>query len=260
MSQQKPNECNESISSDEIISEAKRIITEANKRQIVLRSLGGVAIRVRCKSSLDKSLRRRIADIDLAGLSRQRSGIERLFRDLGYSPGFNAIRFERLIFFDSQKRKVDLFLDTFEMCHKLHLKYRLELDDATLTLADLLMTKLQVFEFTEREYKDVTALFIDFDVSAQDSGNTINGKYVAEVCAADWGLWRTLTLNLDRLESHLSNYLQDPQRQAIVRERIEHLRDFVNGEPKTFRWKRRAIVGEQVKWYNLPEEPMTNTV
>ena len=39
------------------------------------------------------------------------------------------------------------------MCHKLDLKDRLGLDKLTIPLADLLVTKLQVVEITEREYK-----------------------------------------------------------------------------------------------------------
>jgi hypothetical protein len=242
------------VAEQDVVLEGRRIIDEAEKRGITLRLLGGVAFKVRCKSLESRNLSRRIADIDVAGLRRQKKAIEKLFVDFGYSPGFNAMMWERLIFYDKQNnRKVDVFLDTFQMSHKIPLRGRLELDDATLPLADLLMTKLQVYEATEREYKDVYALLEDYSLSTEDSKNAINGKYIAKLCSADWGLYRTSILNLERLEAYLSTFLE-PDEQKIVKSKIEELRKLLNQEPKTFEWKLRSLLGDRVKWYDLPEE------
>jgi hypothetical protein len=244
-----------------IISDARRIVDEAEKRGITLRLLGGVAFKLRCESCSAPLLLRSTADIDLAGLSRQRSSIEKLLVGFGFSAGFNAFRYERLIFHDEcTNRKVDVFLDNFQMCHKLRLKERLALDEKTLTLADLLLTKLQVYEFTEREYKDVLALFSDFGVVLEESRSAINGKYIAKLCSADWGLFRTLTLNLERLERGLPSYVPSSSKAQIVKDRINYLKRLVNLEPKSTAWKLRSLIGDRVKWYNLPEEQMTNTL
>jgi hypothetical protein len=54
------------------------------------------------------------------------------FPKLGYSPNdmFNALRGgSRLMFFDlPNERRVDIFLDQFDMCHKIDLKDRLTLE------------------------------------------------------------------------------------------------------------------------------------
>jgi hypothetical protein len=34
---------------------------------------------------------------------------------------------------------------------------------------------------------------------ADEDGDTINAARIAQLCAADWGLWRTCTMNLDRV-------------------------------------------------------------
>lgn len=47
------------------------------------------------------------------------------------------------------ERRVDIFLDVFEMCHKFDFRNRLPIDKLTIPLADLLATKLQVVEITE---------------------------------------------------------------------------------------------------------------
>jgi hypothetical protein len=40
-----------------------------------------------------------------------------------------------------------------------------------------------------------------------------------------------------------------------VAERIEKLITLMEKQPKSLSWKARAMVGERVRWYELPEEP-----
>src|SRR5208283_914867 len=108
--------------------------------------------------------------------------MKKLFIGLGYTPRdiFNALHGDtRLIFNDIENgRRVDIFLNVFEMCHKFDFTDRMKLDDLTLPLADLLLTKLQVFEITEREYKDMIAFLFDHRLGDVDERNTINQKYI----------------------------------------------------------------------------------
>jgi hypothetical protein len=124
------------------------------------------------------------------GLKKQGRSIKKLFVGLGYAPRdiFNALHGDtRLIFNDIENgRRVDIFLDVFEMCHKLDFKDRLLLDKYTISLADLLATKLQVVEITEREYRDIISLLNDHEVSNSDAPETINGKYLAKLCSEEW--------------------------------------------------------------------------
>jgi hypothetical protein len=239
------------------VQEAKRLVEEANKRGVVLRLLGGIAFRLRCPSTLKESLKRNYVDIDFIGNRRQRKDIQNLLTDSGYTPRttFNTMQgFRRLIFNDiPNERRVDIFLNEFEMCHKFDFTDRLKLDTLTLPLADLLLTKLQVYEITEREYRDVIAMFSDHDLGNSDSSELINSKYIAKLCSDDWGLWRTITLNLERISSALPNYVPSSDGQSQVKSRIDMLWKTLDTEPKSFRWKVRARVGEKVRWYELPE-------
>jgi hypothetical protein len=38
-------------------------------------------------------------------------------------------------------------------------------------------------------------------------------------------------------------------------ENADQLRQALEHEPKSMRWKMRAAVGDRVRWYELPEEP-----
>ncbi len=239
------------------VLEAERLVEEANKQDVVLRLLGGVAFRLRCPSSLHENLKRKYLDIDFVGLRKQRKEIQNLFTDRGYVPRttFNTMQgYRRLIFNDIQnERRADIFLNEFEMCHKFDFTDRLQLDSLTLPLADLLLTKLQVYEITEREYRDVIAMLTDHQLGNFDKTDLINAKYVARLCAEDWGLWRTVTLNLERITSALPRYIPSSEGQTIVKSKIDALSKALDAEPKSFRWKVRARVGEKVKWYEVPE-------
>jgi len=63
-------------------------------------------------------------------------------------------------------------------------------------LADPLATKLQVIKITEREYKDIISLLHDHEVGDSDAPETINGAYLAQVCAEGWGVYKTFLVNL----------------------------------------------------------------
>ena len=135
------------------IAEATRIVEEARKRNVTLRLFGGIAFRLKSPSTLHAHFKRHYVDIDFMGLRNQRKQINQLFTDLGYAPRttFNAMNGHvRLIFNDLEnKRRVDIFLNVFEMSHKFDFTDRLNIDELTLPMADLLLTKLQVFEITE---------------------------------------------------------------------------------------------------------------
>jgi len=239
------------------IDEAKRIIDEARQRKIVLRLFGGVSFYFRCPSAKHRILQRNYVDIDFMGHAKQSREVKRLFEELGYAPRerFNAMQgFRRLIFNDiAHQRRVDIFLDVFEMCHKFNFKDRLELDEFTITLADMLATKLQIVEINEKDIKDVLSMLIDHDLGNADSPEMINGAYLAKLCGDDWGIYKTFSTNIDRVISTIGSYgLEDGQR-SLALERASKLKKMIEDAPKSFKWKMRAKVGEKVQWYELPE-------
>jgi hypothetical protein len=237
--------------------EAKRIIGVAEQKKITLRLFGGVSFYFRCPSAKHRSLVRNYVDIDFMGHSRQSKEIKQLFEELGYAPRdrFNAMQgYRRLIFNDIEhQRRVDIFLDVFEMCHKFNFKDRLEIDPYTISLADMLATKLQIVEINQKDLKDILSMFIDHDVGKDDSPEIVNGAYLAKLCSNDWGIYKTFTMNLDRVLNTINDYgLDDDQKKRVV-ERASRLKKMIEDAPKSMGWKMRAKVGERVQWYELPE-------
>jgi hypothetical protein len=242
----------------DILEEAKRILSSAEKEKIVLRLFGGMAVRFRCPSATHRQLQRSYADIDFMGLKKQSREIRSLFKNIGYASRdiFNALQGDRRLIFNDleNQRRIDIFLDVFEMCHRFEFKDRLRLDKMTIPLADLLATKLQVVEITEREYRDIIALVHDHEISDIDEPEAINGAYLSILASDEWGIYKTFSLNIANIQAALGRYSLEAKDQEIVRKRLDDLQARFESVPKTMRWKLRARVGEKVKWYELPEQ------
>jgi len=246
-----------------ISDEAKRVLDEAKERGIILRLFGGVAVKYHCPSATHRSLQRSYPDLDFFGRGKQGREVRKLFTDLGYEPNqrFNALHgATRLIYEDGKsQRVVDIFLDVFRMCHTLHLGDRLTLDDYTIPISDLLLTKLQVVETNEKDIQDLIAILKDHDVVERiDSGDreVIDTGYISTLCADDWGLCKTISLTLKKLLTFLPKYGLELEAKQVLEARIDKLLHAIETVPKSLKWKLRDKVGERKRWYDLPEVPI----
>jgi hypothetical protein len=188
-------------STTDIVQEAMRILEAAQAERMPLRLLGGLAIALRCPGvQSDKRLQRNYADMDFAILSQSRAQVKALFSSLKYSgkEPFNSLHgYQRLIFsHEEHGSKIDIFVDRLQMCHTIDLRKRLHIHDQTLSLADLLLTKLQIVEINEKDITDALALLCDHSIVENEQG--IHGRYIAHLTAQDWGLYKTCTLNILR--------------------------------------------------------------
>jgi len=238
----------------EITEEAVRILEAANEEGITLRLLGGLAIYLQSPSAtMNEQLKRPYKDLDFVTLSKYGAKTKALFAKLGYTGNktFNALHgHQRLLFYDEQNgRQVDIFIDRMQMCHNIDFRSRLDTDKRTLSLADLLLTKLQIVEVNEKDLLDVVALFVDHDVEDTDRG--INSAYISRLVSNDWGLYKTLDLNLNKVKA----FAVERNFPEYVIKRIDTLISNMEAQTKTLAWKARAMVGERVRWYELPEEP-----
>ena len=242
------------IESD-VVSEGQRLLARAAEADVPLRLLGGVAIKLRAPGELLPAFRRTYADLDFVTGKKGAGRAAELFRNEGYEPhvAFNALHGkERLLFFDvDHDRQVDIFVGAFAMSHKIPLDARLEVDPVSIPLAELLLTKLQIAQLNEKDIRDALALLECHPVGDAD-GETVNAGRIAALCGADWGLWRTITGNLDTCCAMAPGY--DVPNRAEVEARLQELLRRIEAEPKTRSWRLRAKIGERKRWYELPEE------
>jgi hypothetical protein len=211
-----------------------------------------VAVHVRSRG-LPPALAREYKDLDFASSKKSSGDLQKLLRDLGYEPhlGFNAMNGrERLLFYDNpNERQVDVFVSSFRMCHEIPLEKRLSVDEDTVPLAELLLTKLQIIELNEKDVRDSVAILLEHEVTDDDAG--INATQFASLCCEDWGLCRTITQNLVSVREHLGRYEVD---RDVVAMRLDLLLERVEEAPKSRSWKLRAKIGDRKRWYELPEE------
>lgn len=236
------------------VAAAREIAAAAAQDGLALRVTGGVAIALRCPSSWKEPLRRPYADVDLAASGSDRQRVVRLLVELGYRPDreFNALHgARRLLFWDTaNERQIDVFLDRVDMCHSIDLRPRLQVPGPTLPLADLLLLKLQIVETNKKDLTDIVSLLADHPLGQHGSG--IDLSYLTKLVAADWGLWRTLTMIAQRTSSFTTE-LEGFEAGASVRSKLAELVDAFEQTPKTLQWRLRARLGDRVRWYELPE-------
>lgn len=238
----------------DVIAEAGRIGAAAREAKVSAKLVGGVAVNLHSQSATRPPLKRKYGDLDFVAPSKQRGAVQKLFESLGYQGDvrFNTLNgHQRLLYLDDRNgRQIDIFIDRMRMCHVIELAGRLGMDGPCLTPADLLLSKLQVYEVNLKDLVDTVALLLDHPIADSDE-EAINAPYLARLCAQDWGLHRTLRMNTQRVRD-AAHQLDVPA--GVVEQRLDQLWQAIDAEPKSLKWKLRSRVGDRMSWYELPEE------
>ena len=244
------------------LAEALRLIARANAAGLQVRLMGGLSFHARCPSwtaRIDRDGR----DIDLATRSKDRKGVTALLDRSGYAADrqYNALHGQKQMYFvdPARRRPVDVLVDRLEMCHKFEFADRLAVDNPTVPLAEMLLSKVQIARINRKDILDGLALLSEYPLGSGDDG-VINVDRLTSITSNDWGWWRTFTGNLDQFEAYYTTSLQPgelefgrpPRFDAMAQ--IAALHSAIDAAAKSSRWKLRARVGERVQWYIEPEE------
>lgn len=242
-----------------VADEVSRIVAEAQRRGVLLRVIGGLAVRAHCPSANHASLERAYPDIDLVVSREQSSHLGELMATLGYAPNkvFNTLNGDRRLLYNDELhgRQVDIFVGDLDMAHRIPLAGRLHVEPLTVPLAELFLSKAQIVELNQKDVVDLLALLLDHEVGVGD-GETINLDVIAGLCSQDWGLHTTVSATLERLCCVLArgDVDLDAADHVTLRGRMDAIRQAMNDSPKTLAWKLRARVGKRVRWYQEVEE------
>ena len=242
---------------DDVAEEGQRLATLAREAKLPLRLLGGVAVWCQCPAARVPPLARSYGDADFLGRAGDRKRITAFMEQQGYEADrmFNALHgATRLNFHDSLRdRPIDVLLDRFVMAHQLDLRHSSSSDGLTISLADLLLTKLQVVNINEKDVRDLLALLIDHGFGPEE----ISTERILAVTQNDWGLEHTIHHSLATLRQMLGGFALGPHEAESVLSRISELDGLLNAAPKGAKWKVRARIGERKRWYEEPEEART---
>jgi hypothetical protein len=238
--------------------EMNRLVSAARERSILMRVLGGLAIKVH-RTSEHPVFEREYGDLDFVVAGKQRREFEAFMPQVGYSPHkqFNLLNgSERQIYYHNEtEMKIDIFVDTFAMCHKIPLEGRLHLHPITIPLAELFLTKVQIAQLNRKDALDIASLLLYAETGSDDE-NKINLKRIAQLCGADWGLYKTTSINLKRVEEIVSdeNLNLTKEERDLILGRVRQIHQAFEEMPKSMQWKMRDKVGTRVRWYEEVEE------
>ena len=240
----------------EIRDEAQRLSALALETGVPFRLMGGLAIWLRSESVRKAPFAREYADIDFAASSKGRAAIKAFVEGQGYVPEklFNAIHgAQRLNYAEPHGRwTMDILIDELAMSHKLDLRGRLSGDEPTIQLADLVLTKLQIWEINRKDLADVMCLLADNPLG-KDGGGSIGLERIGSVLGSDWGFYHTVERNLGRVAELAAEEPVEGAPYEVARQ-VDGIREAMTAAPRSIGWKARARVGERVRWYETPEE------
>jgi hypothetical protein len=242
-----------------LLNEASRIINTANEKNVTLRLLGSIAFRYHCPKYVEylDLMDRKLTDLDFASYSTERDEVEKLFTEMGYTTQsyvlIAAVGLGRSLYWKEKDKelKADIFWDRLQMNHTIDFANRLEFDNPTIPLSELLQEKLQIVKFNAKDMKDSIVLLLEHEVKdgSRDT-EIIDIAPILQKASRDWGYYYTFTMNLERIREYVRDMdVLSEQEKSAVREKISTILMAFENAPKSLPWKLRARVGANKKWY-----------
>ncbi|MFN8411442.1 MAG: nucleotidyltransferase family protein [Anaerolineales bacterium] len=242
----------------DIVKEMYRLVEAANAKNIQMRAIGGLAVQVHNRKNHPLFVRE-FGDLDFVVASKQRRDFESFMPTVGYSPHkqFNILNGDQrqIYYHNGNDMKIDIFVGDFEMCHKIPMENRLTADPVTIPLAELLLSKAQIVELNNKDAMDIASLLLNNEVGNSDL-DTINLQILAQLCSQDWGLYKTTSINLERVIDLMKKEdlaLTQAERDVVL-SRVNTILKTFEEMPKPLPWQIRDRVGTRVKWYIEVEE------
>ncbi|MEM1536869.1 MAG: hypothetical protein QW577_03610 [Candidatus Bathyarchaeia archaeon] len=281
-----PEEWGGIVPTEVFLKEAQEIAEKSMEEGLTLRILGGLAIAIHSQNHMDFARKlgrtgtgmvkgQEYSDIDFIAYSSQRNRVKEFFEKLGYAKRratLSTAASERQIYYHPKGWfYVDVFFDRLLVAnHPIDFRGRLELDFPTITVTDMLLEKIQMWEaFGVKDLKDCLLLLKAHSVNEAAEKEQIDAAYIAKILARDWGFWYTATTNLKKLRKFVSELdtlgkeaeinpaeIGANDREELV-QKLDVLLERIEKEPKTFGWKMRAKIGTKKRWYNPVERPET---
>jgi len=280
-----PPEWNGIVPTKVFFDEAMRIIEKSTQAGLTLRVMGGVGIALQCANERNFALKlgrmlegkQEYTDLDFAGLFKERNKLVEFFSgQLGYGKRKTTIATsisQRQIYFHPDGYfTVDVLMDKLLIAnHPIDFRSRLGVDPTTLSIADLLLEKIQMWvSFSEKDLKDCLLLLKAHEVSEDtDSGNRINAGYIAKLLSDDWGFYHTATTNLQKIAAlmrdldskgqqvHIDPSQISAEERAGITTKVERILKSIEDHPKTIGWKARSKLGTRKQWYRDVETQQT---
>lgn len=246
--------------------EARELVIAAANSGLVLRLVGSGGIRCYLPemARLMDDLRPTPKDLDFVCRKQDRNALKEIFEARGYENDRNmmvAMEGLRYLFTHVQSGlKVDVFVDRLDFCHRIELAGVLERHPMSIPIEPLLLHKLQIVELTEGDLLDIGIMLATVGPGDGTTGDdhAFSMQELLAPLTADWGFWRTVTGNLERVQARAEgggySMIKQADAGTLIARRAAAVRAAAMDVPKTIRWKVRARVGERLQWWQDVDE------
>ena len=281
-----PEEWKGIVPTEVFIQEAEKLVEEAKEKGATLRIMGGLGIAMHSREFRHFAVKlgrtgagvvkgQEYTDIDFMSYGKQRNKVKEFFAESGYAKRkatLSSAASNRQIYYHPKGWfYIDVFFDKLLVAnHPIDFKRRLELDYPTITITDMLLEKIQMWEaFSAKDLKDCLLLLRVHNVKEKGEKESIDASYIAKLLSQDWGFWYTATANLQKLRKFIAEIdklgpgiginpkqIEKKDREEIV-QRVETLLNRIDKQSKSFGWKMRSKVGTKKRWYEPVERPET---
>ena len=158
------------------------------------------------------------------------------------------VRNVRFITTKSVGNRIDILVGDFEMCHKLPMDDRLQVDPVTIPLAELFLSKAQIVQLNRKDAFDIISLLLNNDLGSEKDGK-IDVDRIAWLCGNDWGLYKTTSINLKRVEDMLltEDLVLSHEERELVLTRVRKIVSALASMPKS-----ASLKDARSDWYACP--------
>ena len=274
-----PGEKSVHLGEAEFCAQSVDLVTRAQDHQLALRILGAMAVYIHSSHQPEMLARFHalerlgpgrplFTDLDVVGYGDRQKDTAAFFQDtMRFTPDFhvNALFSGRRNVFRHPDGlyDVDVFYDLLSFSHDVRFRDsasgdRLELDFPTISLADIVLEKLQIHHINRKDLVDLFMLLSGHDVASNPAPDQVDGRHIARTLSADWGFEYDARSNLAKLRGLAAHVEREGRatraEQGRVEEGVGRLLQILDHEPKSKEWQKRAKKGTSRPWFNEVDE------
>jgi hypothetical protein len=263
----------------EFCAQSIELVKRAREMGVPIRILGAMAVYIHSSHQPESLQRYRslerlgpgrplFTDLDVVGYSERQKETARFFQEtMKFTPDFhvNALFSGRRNVFRHPDGlfDVDVFYDLLSFSHDVRFRDsisgdRLELDFPTISVADIVLEKLQIHHINHKDLVDLFMLLSVHDVDKGTGPDFVDGAYIARILSGDWGFEYDARSNLQKVLGVADHAVGEGRASAAERDHVEtgirHLLQLIDREPKTKDWQKRAKKGTSKPWFNEVDE------
>ncbi len=263
----------------EFCAQSVDLVKRAQEAGVPIRILGAMAVYIHSSHRPEtleryRSLERLgpgrplFTDLDVVGYADLQRETQRFFEGtMKFTPDFhvNALFSGRRNVFRHPDGLFDLdvFYDLLSFSHDVRFRGsvdgdRLELDFPTISLADIILEKLQIHQINRKDLVDLFTLLSGHEVAEGPGTDRVDGSHIARTLSADWGFEYDAHANLEKLQGFADHALKEGRVTAEEHGRVTggigRLKQFISYQPKTKEWQKRAKKGTSKPWFNEVDE------